>query len=291
MQQFRYALIRFVKDRERMEPVNVGVILQGEGRVDFKLQPHFARHKDVDTAVWGAWRRFFEQEVRGEAVPLFQPDRVTEPFLWHLHSLATSNVVLSEPLLASAPDDRSFEAMLNVLYERLAAAPDEQPRATATRPTARFKEITEQRHFLRRGMKKPAFVHSGSERLWHAFRQVENGVHIAIDKVEVGRELHLTATEIQMLQLVTERLPRFLNPDIAQRSTRYILLADKLEKPFTDQSEEDFRGMKRLLDEYQERIAGAGGRVVRSADEVGGIATEMEKSLSPWISGGEDDDG
>ena len=140
MQDFRYALIRFVKDRERMEPVNAGVILQGAGRVEFKLQPHFARRKDVDTAVWADWREFFDQEIHGEAVPLFQPDRRVEQFLRHLRDLCTANIVVSEPLLVSVPDDRSFDATLDSLYERLAAPPDEGPPPPPPPPPARGKE-------------------------------------------------------------------------------------------------------------------------------------------------------
>lgn len=290
MQDFRYALIRFVRDRERMEPVNAGVILQGAGRVDFKLQPHFARRKDVDTTIWTAWRRFFDEEIHGDAVPLFQPDRRAEQFLKHLRELCTANVVMSEPLLVSVPDDRSFDATLDSLYERLAAPPEEEPRATARRPTARFKELSENGRFLKRGMKKSSFVHVGDERLWHAFRQVENGVHIAIDKVEVGLELHPTAQEIQTLQLVTEKLPRFLNPKGTQRPGKYILVADALEHPFTDQSSEDFSDMKRLLSEYEDKIASGGGRVVRNADEVGRVAAEIEQSLQPMTASSDDEE-
>jgi hypothetical protein len=280
MKEFRYALIRFIRDRERMEPVNAGIILQGDGRIDFKLQPHFARRKDVDTTMWTAWRRFFDHEIHGEAIPLFQPERSSPRFIHYLRELCAENVQISEPLRASTEEGETFESVLESLYDRLAAPPDDEQRATARRPTARFKELAENGQFLRRGMKKSAFVQVNQERLWHAFRQVENGLHIAIDKVEVGLELHLTATEIQTLQLVTEKLPRFLRrPNV--RGTKYILIADPLERPFTDQSEEDFIDMQKLLSQYQEKIAAVGGHIARTVEEVSAISTEIEHSLPP----------
>lgn len=290
MQEFRYALIRFVRDRERMEPVNAGVILQGAGRIDVKLQPHFARRKGVDAAIWTAWRRFFAEELHGNAVPLFQPDRTSRKFLDHLRELCTANVIVSEPLQVTVPDDRTFDAALESLYDRLAAPPEEALRAASRRPTVRFRELSESRRFLKRGMKRPSFVHVGQERLWHAYRQVENGVHIAVDKVEVGQELHLTASEIQALQLVTEKLPRFLERRAGERTARYVLVADELEHPFTEQSDEDFAEMKRLLGQFEERIAASGGHVVRSTDEVVRIAEEIELSLRPLPSPADDDE-
>ena len=47
MNDLRYALIRFIPDAARMEPINFGVVLQGAGKIDFKLHPNFARRKDV----------------------------------------------------------------------------------------------------------------------------------------------------------------------------------------------------------------------------------------------------
>ena len=51
MQDFRYLLVRYVPDRERMEPINVGII-QGAGRIDFRLNPHAARRKEIETVTF-----------------------------------------------------------------------------------------------------------------------------------------------------------------------------------------------------------------------------------------------
>ena len=59
MNDLHYALIRFIPDMARMEPMNFGVVLQGAGKIDFKLNPNFARKKEVETPVFQKWRDFF----------------------------------------------------------------------------------------------------------------------------------------------------------------------------------------------------------------------------------------
>src|SRR5437763_17103420 len=108
MTELRYALIRFIPDMDRMEPINVGVILQGEGRIEFKLGPHAAKRADVDTQVFQKWRAFLEEEIRGAAVPLLQPPKDSAQFLHYLAGLCEQTVLITRPLAMSAQSDESL---------------------------------------------------------------------------------------------------------------------------------------------------------------------------------------
>jgi len=121
MKNYRYVLIRYIRDRDRMEPLNAGIILQGEGRLDLRLSSHLAKRDDVDTSVWQKWRRFFLKEVLGEDVPRFQPRKESAEFLKYLEGLCSGTVVLSAPLMVSVEDERRFEEVLESLYQRLVA--------------------------------------------------------------------------------------------------------------------------------------------------------------------------
>lgn len=117
MNDLRYALIRFVPDMNRMEPINVGVVLQAPGRIDFKLNA--ARRKDMETSVFQKWQAFFEEEIRGDAIPILQPPKDSVQFLHYLSNLCEHTVIMTRPLTVSTRADESFETTLQSLYERL----------------------------------------------------------------------------------------------------------------------------------------------------------------------------
>ncbi|RJP30960.1 MAG: DUF3037 domain-containing protein [Phycisphaerales bacterium] len=124
MIDYRYVLIRYVPDRERMEPVNVGLILQGRGRLDLRFSPHAAKRRGIDTAVFRLWRDFFKDELCGPAAPLFHPDRTSPEFLRYLEELCAGQVLLSRPLAFSAAATEPFEQVRDALYQRLVAPPE-----------------------------------------------------------------------------------------------------------------------------------------------------------------------
>ena len=158
MIEYQYVLIRYVPDRERMEPVNVGLILQGAGRLDFRFSPHAAKRKEIDTEAFRRWREFFKTEIRGAAAPLFHPERTSPQFLRYLEELCEGPVVLSRSLYFGTEPHRNFDDVLESLYKRLVAPPEIISPSAATRPTGRFRQIAEERHFLTRGMRRHVHV-------------------------------------------------------------------------------------------------------------------------------------
>jgi hypothetical protein len=282
MNEFHYSLIRFVPDAERMEPFNIGIILQGQGSLDFKLSPHVARRKDVDTRVFQKWRAFLEDEIRGDPVPLFQPSKQSISFFRHLASLCDGTVTISDPFFLSEASGEQFEAILESLYNRLVAPIDSAKREQKPRPTAAFREIEDEMQFRKRGMKKYPYVSLNGQPLWNAFRQVLNGENIVIDKVEVRDQVGLTADEIQKLASGADRfLERFLGVTCSPAPNRYILIADELDEKFTDQADEDYEVMREELGRVIRIVNSRGGQVLQRMDDVKSFAAEIDKKLPP----------
>ena len=276
MIDYRYVLVRFVPDPERMEPTNVGVILQGNGGVDVLFSPHAAKRKEIDTDIYNKWKAFFQTEIRGDVAPLFQPDRATPKFLQHLEALCGETVVLSRPLFLSVDDSQRFADVLQSLYRRLVAPREAEAAGVATGPTGRFRQLAEELRFVNRGIKRHEHVLVNHDRLWMAYRQVVNGEIIAVDKVEVGNQIGATSNEIQILPLIADNLPKF----VSEKRTHF-LLVDQLEEPFTEQSDDGFEAMRDDLERCVGLVERAGGTVIREVNAVESFADRLDACLPP----------
>jgi hypothetical protein len=281
MNDFRYSLIRFVPDLERMEPFNVGIILQGQGKLDFRLSPHVAKRKDVDTVIFQKWRSFLEEEIRGEEVPYLQPPKLSREFLEYLARMCDQTMTISRPLYLSERPEEGFESVLQSLYDRLVAPPDQRRKEQSPRPTSTFRDLEEAKQFRKRGMKKHPYVSlPGEKQRWNAYRQVVNGQDIVVDKVEVNSVVGLTADEIQKLSSGVGRfLERFLHASHPVIPPRYVLIADELREKFTDQTDEDYQAMKDELQGVLDVVRSQGGEILRDPREVQEFAEEVDKKL------------
>ncbi len=279
MLDYYYVLIRYVPDRERMEPVNVGVILQGSGRLEMRFSPHAAKRKDIETTAFRQWKDFFRTEVEGDHMALFQPEKASPAFLRYLEQLCEGPILLSKPLLVSSDPSKEFEEVLESLYCRLVAPPEVVSPTAASRPTGRFRQLAEEHRFLDRGMKRHAHVMVNGGKLWMAYRQALNGEMIVFDKVEAANHIGATSYEIERLPRIKDFLPRFLNARVAGKATRYLLLADQLLTPFTDQSADEFKAMQDDLEVAVEEIAKLGCKVIRTTPDAEAFAEELNERL------------
>ena len=263
-----------------MEPINVGVILQASDRIDFKLSPHTAKRKDIDTDVFRSWRMFFAEEISGKDVPFFQPPKSSEQFLQHLANLCDGAVLVTRPLAMAVQSEAGFDSVLADLYDRLVAPTEHSRKERSPRPTTRFREIEDEKEFRKRGLKRYPYVPLNAQRRWSAYRQLQNGENIVIDKVEVGNQMGLTADEIQKLAGIGDFLSDFLGsaPADAPRR-RYVLLADQLNEKFTDQSDDNFGFMREEYDRAIETVKQSGGELLRKPEDVAEFAEEVDKKL------------
>lgn len=279
MVDYRYSLVRYIPDIRRMEPTNVGLVLQGKGQVAVKISPHAAKRKEIDTQVFQRWKAFLNQEVDGTAVPLFQPDKTSPQFFDYLSQLCDGPIFMSEALHHSALENVTFKDVLSELYQRLVAPKESIAAMAASHPTGRFRQISEDRRFIRRGMKQYAHVSIPQGKLWMAYRQIDNGELIAIDKVEVNNRIGDTAIEIERIPRILEDLPKFLKSGHGTKPTRFILLADELDHPFSNQSFDEFAAMRSDLDGAIEKVRNSGGHVLRTPEEAETLATEIDERL------------
>jgi hypothetical protein len=138
---YLYQIIRYVPDLRRMEPQNIGVLVQGEFRVTYRLWTHFrplGDKPDFDYANFRKWRDFFEAEVNGPQIALFQPPRHSPEFLEYLQSRCKGNYIVTRPLHVAMRTD-NVEEVRDYLYETLVRPPDEEPQP-AEQPVRRFRE-------------------------------------------------------------------------------------------------------------------------------------------------------
>jgi Protein of unknown function (DUF3037) len=284
MQTYLYSLIRYVPVMERMEPINVGVILQGEGLLDVRLSPHAAKRKEIDTQVFRKWREFFIEEIRNDPTPLFQPEKTSPQFLAYLAQLCEGPVMVSRALTVEIAPPRHFKDVIDELYNRLVAPPEATSPVEARRPTGRFRQLTEDRQFLKRGMQRHTHVVVADRPLWTAYRQVCNGHPIAIDKIEIDTRIGATANEIERVPRILEGLPTFLRPG---QAGEYYLLADELQKPFSDQSEVEFKRMRDELEEAVAKVEKAGGQVLRNIHKTEALANQIDRVLPALPAAGE----
>ena len=279
MKNYRYALIRFVADALRMEPVNVGLVLQDQDKLDFQLNTKFSLKGKVDSTVFNQWRKFLEEEITGDAMPLFQPKKSSQAFFSHLAGLCDGAIRLSEPLSFATEEDQTFDEVLSSLYKRLVAPHPDAMAVEANRPTGRFRQLMKDYDFLRRGMKRHAHVELPDNRRWMPYRHLLNDSVLAIDKIEVSNQIGQTANEIQGLTAPLSLLKDFLKDGVAGQPTEYYLLADTLESRFTDQSEKEFGLMRDDLERAVDGVREAGGSVIRSAPDACSLAERLDHRL------------
>ena len=281
MTSYHYSLIRFVPDLDRVEPINVGLILQGGGRVDFKLYPHATKRKEIDTLVFNRWREFFKNEIAGDQLPLFQPDRGSVRFLEHLARLCSDTVVVARPLLWASTEVVEFDEVMNSLYRKLVGPPDVTSPTEAARPTGRFRQVADARSFIKRGLKRRSPIEKDGKRLWLPYRHASNGRVIAIDKVEVRNQLETTANEVERLPLILQHLAKFVDAKREEKPNEYYLVIDEMKAPFADQPESDFDALRDEFDQNVRRVEQAGGNVIRTVTDTESLANLLDETLPP----------
>ena len=143
---FRYQLVRHIADLRRMEPQNLGVIVQSRNAIRCKFNPYFGRQPGFDRDNLHAWKNFFRKEIDGKAVPLFQPERTSEQFLEYLQNQTRGNYSLTRPL-ELVMNTGDIEAVIDHLYQSLVRKPEEEPK-NLTRPVSFFREELIRRHLV-----------------------------------------------------------------------------------------------------------------------------------------------
>lgn len=258
---YRYQLIRYVPDVRRMEPQNVGVVVQDETGTTSRLWSRFrplGEKPDFDFANFRQWRQFFEEEVNGPQIPLFQPPRNRPEFLEYLQARCRGNYLVSRPL-ELVVETQDLSEVREYLYETLVRRPQEE-RETAEQPVRRFREALEERKIDRH----PAFhvdeyveVPGREPVLFHWLYNRNHGSEekVLIDGVKWLGRIHDTQIELEHA-IVAVRTVR----EAKLRSVFVVIVIDEPPAP----SSEARNATKRLY----ENILKGKEEISRLADEV-----------------------
>jgi len=202
-QTYRYLILRYIPDPMRMEPRNVGVIVQSDDGIVHRIHGHFQPHSAGDRAEaranFRAWREWFEHELRAPIGHSIVPERTSEAYLSYLASRCTGSYQLTEPLRLQAEAD--LDGALDFLYTRLVLAPGEKPEAATRAPVRRFRQAVddlglEAKH---RGLLLHNQYIDFGDVCVPSFYAYRNGRTVLIDKVEIDRSVRRMQLELEAL--------------------------------------------------------------------------------------------
>lgn len=144
---FRYQIFRYIADLRRMEPENIGIIVQSADDVGCRFRTQLGARKNFDYDNYRRWREFFEVEICEPAVPLFQPPRNSMEFLHYLQQRCVGNYSLTQPLdlVLDTPD---LKTALNSLYDALVRTPEEAAKQIR-QPVQRLRAELEKRSIIK----------------------------------------------------------------------------------------------------------------------------------------------
>lgn len=245
---FLYQIIRYVPDLRRMEPKNIGVIVQGGSEVRLRLWTHFRPgddKPDFDYANFRKWREFFEEEVNGPQIALFQPPHHSPEFLEYLRSRCQGNYILTVPLHITMRTE-SINEVTQHLYETIVRSPEDEPEP-AEQPVRRFRERLEAKRlhknpFLRRD--EYVTLPSGEAELFHWQYRKNHGSDelVLIEPVQWLGKIRLTQLELEHVLSAVKKVRE------ASLHARLIVVMDEVVPP----SERAKDSTKRLYENYIE---------------------------------------
>lgn len=126
---YRYVILRYIPDLMRMEPRNVGVIVQSDEGIVHQIHGRFVPESLSDRgearASFRAWREWFDHELHARIAHALVPKRTSEAYLSYLASRCTGNYQLTEPLRVQAEVDLNGAA--GFLCSRLVLTPGGSP--------------------------------------------------------------------------------------------------------------------------------------------------------------------
>lgn len=278
--RFRYQLLRYVADLERMEPINIGIIVQSDDGIAHRIHGHFRPGKDIkpdfDRANFKAWREFFDAEIRRRTGREFAPPPHSREFLEYLVSRCRGNYQLTPPLAVETGVEDLAE-VLKDLYQRLVLRPTEETADRASAPVGRFREDLTEKALDRRfgsvlhhneyidldGLQQPFYY-------WY-----QNGRTVLIDKVEVASQVRYTQLELEGF-LARLKAMRDLGSTVRREVVALLDPASKLPEP---ESDSDERFHLQYLQRTEE-IGEMADRVIGTADEASAYVDELERELA-----------
>jgi hypothetical protein len=275
---YRYQIIRYVPDLERMEPQNIGVIVQGSFNVVSKIWTRFrplGEKPDFDYANFRKWREFFDEEVNGPQISMFQPPRTDPLFLEYLQSRCKGNYILTHPLNIVMQTDE-IEEVRDYLYRRLVKTPDSDSEP-AEQPVRRFREQLQARKLHKNPrLRSDEYLElpNGESELfkWQYQRNHGSDQRILIEPIQWLDRIRLTQIELDHVLRAAEKVRK------SGLNAQLIVVMDEVKTP----SEDARPSTKHLYDNYvrgKEELKGLSDEVISSAQQSESLVARIEHDL------------
>lgn len=123
--RYRYQILRYIADLRRMEPQNVGIIVQSDAAITCRFNSRFRVGTEFDSTNYRAWREFFRAEILEKDAGIYQPKRTNIEFLEFLRSRCRGNYSLTAPL-ELVMESGAIKEVETYLFETLVKPPKEE---------------------------------------------------------------------------------------------------------------------------------------------------------------------
>jgi Protein of unknown function (DUF3037) len=277
-QPFLYQIIRYVPDLTRMEPKNIGVIVQGQTDLRLRLWTHFRPgddKPDFDYANFRRWREFFEEEVNGPQIALFQPPRHSPEFLEYLQSRARGNYLVTRPLHVSMRTE-NIDEVTQHLYETIVRSPEEESEP-AEQPVRRFRERLEAKKLHKNPLllrDEYVALPNGEAELfrWQYRKNHGSDELVLIEPVQWLGKIRYTQLELEHVLSAAKKIRE------ASLRARLIVVIDELVEP----SERAKDSTKRLYENYiegKETLKQESDEVISKVEQTEILVSRIESDL------------
>lgn len=272
---FRYQILRYIADLKRMETENIGVIVQDSQGTICCFRSRLGNRPGFDHDNYRRWREFFEAEINGPAVPLFQPQRDSREFLDYLRSRCEGNYSLTQPLELVWPD-AELEAVQTHLFGTLVLKPDEKP-SDARQPVQRLRSELKQRNIINNPAfhSKQIFKANGLTEFVEYYYVRNHGANlpVIIQPVQILPDISRTINAMERAEAIVHNLRA------AKVRAEISVVVDEMAPPKKDDSDERkwaydhiIKG-KRELEKNDVAVVDSTGKTVK-------LSANIEKDLS-----------
>lgn len=279
---FRYQILRYIADLKRMEPENIGVIIQDAREASYRFRTHMGKRPGFDADNYRQWREFFEAEINGPPVPVYQPPRGDIAFLQYLQQRCCGNYSLTRPLELTMPSDALGEVR-DHLFRTLVLKPEEQT-GDAKQPVRRLRnelrerKITSNPHFHERQL----FNANGITELVEYYYVRNHGANlpVIIQPVQILPDISRTINAMERAEALVKTLRA------ARVKTEISIVVDEMSPPKRDDSDKQkwaydhiIKG-KRQLEKYDADVVDSTRGTVKLADNIERDLSEIETPKS-----------
>lgn len=277
-QPYLYQIIRYVPDLQRMEPQNIGVLVQGQSQMRCRLWTRFrplGDKPDFDYANFRKWREFFEAEVNGPQIALFQPRRHSPEFLEYLQSRCTGNYILTRPLHFTTQTD-DIDEVTDYLYQRLVRSSEEESEP-AEQPVKSFREQLKAKRLHKHPslhIDEYVILPNGDSELFHWQYAKNHGSNerVLIEPIQWLGKIRLTQLELEHVLRAVKKVHAAIFP------AHLIVVMDEVDPPLPKATD----ATKRLYDNYmkgKKTLAKESDEVISTLSETESLVVRIESDL------------